>query len=191
MLAVDDDITFALVVVLKLADNALLLLLSEHVHLLALAFAQEHPGMGQDLVRGQPLGRIFLQDALQQGESILADLLFFVRRLSLQDILVQLGHIAGFKGHSAEKHGVENDSSGPDIRCEALVTLILEDFGRDVGRSPALLRHSLTGCHQLGHSKIADLHIALACQQDVVQFDVPVQDVLSMAICQARHDLFE
>ena len=74
---------------------------------------------------------------------------------------MQLCHVTGFEGDSAEEHRVEHDTRRPNVRSEPLIALILKDFRGDVGRCTALLGHTLTRRDELGHSKITDLDITL------------------------------
>lgn len=180
MFPVHDHIPLPLVIVVELGDDSFFLRVGENFHhLLALRL---HPVVLEDLVGGETQSRVFLEDTLEEREGFLADLLFFVSGLALQDLFVELCHIYCFEGHCAEEHRVEHNASTPNVASEALIALILEDLGCDVGGSTTLLVHGLTRRDKLGDAEVANLDISLRREQNIVQLDVSVQHTLRVTV---------
>lgn len=101
----------------------------------------------------------------------------------LEGLLVEVGRLGldHLDGHDAQR---------PDVDFAA-VLLLLDDFGRHpVGRADhggalgALLR-------QFGaEAEVGDFHVAARGEQDVVRFDVAVDDVLGVQMHEALASLF-
>lgn len=101
-------------------------------------------------------------------------------------------HICCLERNSSVKHSIEYYSSAPDIRLEAFIALTSEDFRGNVCWSTTLLslvRVSIL--NNLADSKIADLDISFRSKQNVVEFDVSVQDTLRVHILKTKNDLTE
>jgi hypothetical protein len=54
-----------------------------------------------------------------------------------------------------------------------------------------LLLDDFVAGDQLAHPKVADLHAALPIEENIVQFDVPVQHRAAVAVSHALSNLFE
>jgi len=106
--------------------------------------------------------------------------------------LLQFAHVGCFEWHRAKEHRVEHDASAPDVGLEPAISLPFEHFRRDVGWGTALLMlYLILALHQLANSKIANLYIALGREQNVVQFDVPVEHALAVHVHQPLDELAE
>ena len=62
----------------------------------------------------------------------------------VDDQMMKLLHARGFEGYCTDKHGIEADTSRPNIYLEAIVAFILEDFWCNIGWSSALLGHTVS-----------------------------------------------
>ena len=85
---------------------------------------------------------------------------------------MQVVHIASLKWYRTEEHGVEYDTSAPDITRKVAIALILEHFRRNIGRRSTLLGHLFIWRDQLGYTKVANFYISSRSEQDIVQFYV-------------------
>ena len=89
---------------------------------------------------------------------------------------MEIGHAGGFEGHRAADHRKEQHSQTPEVHCEALVPLVRHYFRSYVRRSAALVLHHLVRPNYLANSEIAYFDSEIAINEDVVQFDVSVDD---------------
>lgn len=130
------------------------------------------------------------QESSDQALGLLGDVFLHVIA-SLQDLLVEVLHIVCLEGHSAEEEGEKDDASAPQVGLEAPVSLVLDDLGGDVGGSATLLEHHLAALNSLRDTKIGDLDSAFAIKEDVVQFDISMEDRLSVNVTDTFNDLFK
>ena len=158
--------------VAELALDVLALLLGEKLHVGGLCGILE-PGMTQDLGDVQSLCWVLFEKAFEEVPGLLGDVLFEAV-LGLHDDFLQLGHIVGLEGHSTVEHGVEDYASRPDVDFEAKVALVAQDLWSNVGGSSALLGHFLTLFDYFPDSKVADLHLTVRIEQDVVKLNISV-----------------
>lgn len=180
-------ILLLLIIILKVADNFFFLMLGEHLNLGYLRLGQLHPRVGQYLLRRQPFQRVRLQDFLQYAQGTFRDVAGGApAALHVNNLLLQLAHIGGLEGHRAKEHGVEDDAGAPHVRLEPAIALPFEYLGRDVGRCAALfMLYLILTLHKFTDSEIADLDIAFGGEEDVVQFDVAMEDPLAVDVHQA------
>ena len=117
---------------------------------------------------------------------------FEALELSLDDDLLELLQVVRLEGLDPAHHVVERDPRRPDVAREALVAVALEDLGRDVRRRAALLVHRVGGALEFAaHAEVADLDRVGQVDQNVVEFDVAVDDVFAVDVFEALDDLFE
>ena len=116
--------------------------------------------MCEDLARIQPLGRVFLEEAIQHIACLL--------RYAVLELVVcpdyhflQLVHVVCSEGHYSVEHGVKNDPCGPNIDSEALIASIFKDFWRNVRRCATLLSQDLTSPNDLADTEIADFDLTI------------------------------
>lgn len=165
----------------------------EHLDFGLLRLGKLHPGIHKYLLWSEPLQWVSFQNLLEDGKGTFGD----ISRgpptaLDIDYLLLELSHIGGLEGHRTEEHGVEHNSSTPNIGLETAVALPFEYFGSDVRRRTALLMLNLVlALYKLAYSKIANLDIALRGQQDVVQLDVAMEHALAVHIHQALDQLTE
>ena len=93
-----------------------------------------------DLISGQPLVRVGLQDFIDEVDALRGQALRHLK-LTAEDFLVQLGRGFVFKGQVARDHREKNDTAGPDIDARAIVLQSVDHFGCCVaGRSTCRLK---------------------------------------------------
>ena len=93
---------------------------------------------------------------------------------SLENQLVQIRYIGGFKWHCPLNHGVEKYPERPHIRGEAIISAIYDDFRGQVGRRTALFLDHSALLHEPRNSKVAKLDTTFSVHEHIVQFDVSV-----------------
>lgn len=92
-------------------------------------------------------------------------------------------HILGFKRYCSEEHRIQDNSCTPYIRLKALIPFAREYFGSYVGRSATLILHDqVFVLHYFAHAKVANLHVTLRSEQNVVKLNIPMEDSLTMHI---------
>lgn len=148
------------------------------------------PGVREDLWHGQPLLWLELDHAFDECLRLWTQL-GREGELSLQNELVQIFEVRRLKGHRSAQHSEEKDAEGPDVDEEAFIALVNDDLRRQVSRSTALLLYNLAFLDYLRDTEVAYLDALLAVEQDVIQFDVSVDDRPAMNVRQPVRDLLE
>ena len=184
---------FLLVVVLELVHDLLLLVVCKDLDFPGSCFAQSHPRIAKYLLRSHSLDWVSLQNPLKHRQSLVTDVTWLAPcTVDLLYLLLKLLHIGGLKRHSPVQHGVEDDSSGPDVTLESFIASTLEHLRGNVSWSSALFSlHGLRRLDYLGDSEVADFDVSFGSQQNVVQLDVSVQHPLRVDVSQARDYLPE
>jgi hypothetical protein len=73
---------------------------------------------------------------------------------------VELVHVAGLERDHAVEHGVENDSSRPNVGLVSNVPFIFKHLGRDVCRCATLFKHNfILFRDKFADSKVANLNV--------------------------------
>ena len=91
---------------------------------------------------------------------------------------MQILHIISFERDSAEQEGKQDHTCAPQVSLESLVALVSDDLWGNVCRRSTLLEHKFALFDGLGDAEVSDLDVALSIKQNVVQFDISVQDLL-------------
>jgi len=154
----------------------------------------DHPLVVQNLVNGQPLGRVFLQNSFQQLKCFLGHRVstIFVVWLLLDYLFVKFNHAWSFKRHAAEQHCVENNSCRPDVGLIPSVASVLKHFWRYVSWRSTLFEHKFGFLsNELAHAEVTNFNVALRSEEDVVQFYVTMKHVFLMTITEASYYLPE
>jgi len=148
------------------------------------------PRVSKGLFDGVSRVRVWVQQALNEVLGLRSDLVFQVVA-RLHDLLVQVLHVICFERHRSVQHREQNDSRAPQISFEAPVAFVSNDLGRDVGGRTALLVHGFVFLDGLADAEVSNLDVALTVEQDVVEFDVSVEDSLRVDVANTLDDLFE
>ena len=93
--------------------------------------------------------------------------------------------------HYAIQHCVKDHTTRPDVDTETFITPVPENLRCYVGWRAALLRHDLASLDDLADAEVADFDLTARTEQDVVQFDVAVQDSFRVAVIETADDLLE
>ena len=139
--------------------------------------------MAFNLIHRQPLIRIPLEQAaeqvaslraetIQDGDILLGDLLqnFVPRLLALHRSLLER--------IDAADHLVEEHAKGPPVDGEGM-TVSPDDLGREIlGRAAESIGHAVTRLLDLGKAKIGELQVTLRIEEDVLRFQVSVDDAI-------------
>jgi len=93
--------------------------------------------------------------------------------------LLEFYHVCRLEWNRAIEHGVQNDTSTPNVGLESFITLATENFRRDICWSTALLSlRSIRIIHKLAYTKITNFDITFGGKQNVVELDVSVEYAL-------------
>ena len=87
-----------------------------------------------------------------------------------------------FERHRALKHRVQKHPETPHVDEETFVALVNDDLWREIRWSSALLLNDLTLLDYLGDAEVADLDALFTIEQNVVQFDVAVDNAAAMDV---------
>lgn len=116
-------------------------------------------------------------DVVIAGEAVLAN----------YDFIVEFLHIVGFEWHDSEGEEVQQNAQGPDVTFEGNFAFCLYDFRGQIGRSPASVEDFLALFDQVRNPEVADFRFEVRVEEDVVQFDVPVDDLVLVKVVDPHH----
>ena len=148
------------------------------------------PGMVEHLLRRESFGNILLQHGLHQVTRQLADGVTILDLL-LVKLMGQVSNLIRFERHIAIEDSVKAHTSRPDVDRQTFITNFLNDLRCDVSWSAALLKQKFLALHATTDAEIANLDVALAIEEDIVEFDVSMNDANLVHVCNALHDLLE
>lgn len=101
------------------------------------------------------------------------------------DALVGRVGVFGLEGRNAEIQSVEDDANAPDIDLE-MIAATIKHLWRDVVGGATDCPFTLIGELQFGgQSKISYLDVEFAVDKDVAEFEVAVDDALSVNVLQS------
>ena len=146
--------------------------------------------MFEDATYAQSLLRVHAKQPPDQVFGVFRDFLLHVV-LGVEDLLMQVFHVIGFEGYCAKEKSEKDDSCAPQIRPEPPVAFIFNDLWCDVGWSATLFVHDFTRFDGLRDAKIGNFNQAFAVKENIVQFDVPMQDRLRVNVADAFDDLLK
>lgn len=136
------------------------------------------------------LSRINIQHLLNQILKLCADKL---RKLILsrQYLFVQFCSIGIFKWQVSTDHRKQNDSARPDIHFQAIVLLAWNHFRWSVARRPTGCLQKLTWFVSIAEPKINDFQGILPVNQQILRFEVAMNNIQFMNISDATYNLLE
>lgn len=85
---------------------------------------------------------------------------------------MQVLHVVRFERYRAKEQGEKDDTCTPKISLEALVPLIFDDFGCDIGRSATLFVHDLARFDGFRDAKVSNFDPTLTVEEDVIKLDI-------------------
>ena len=94
----------------------------------------------------------------------------------------------GVEGGAADQHLVGKDADGPPVHWEG-VTLVAKDLWRDIVRRPAESLCLLVPFEHLSEPKISKAEIAILIHQNILRFEVPIDDLLPMEMADSHDHL--
>jgi hypothetical protein len=86
---------------------------------------------------------------------------------------------------------VEKHTERPDVYIEAFIAFISNDFRSQISGSSALFLNDLTLGNESTDPEVAELDCSFTVHEDIVKFDVSVQDAPTMAVSQSIDNLFK
>ena len=119
-----------------------------------------HPGVRQDLSCSQTFDRIFLKQACKHISCFFRDAVLQLI-ISLDNHLLKFVHVVRSKWYNTIEHGVQDDPARPNIDAKSFITLIFEDFRRNVSWSPALLCHYLSPADDFTDTEVANFDLSV------------------------------
>jgi len=157
---------------------------------------RSHPLVAQHPFEGQPEGDVRLEnlpnDTLGQRGHRVSDARP-EHPISRHLILEELPQILIVERHRAVEHDEEDDAERPHVRQFRIVRRAGDDLGRGVGRraavrlaedSSALVIHT-----ESGETEVRQFHVEFPREQDVLALEIPMGDILTVQIMQARRHL--
>ena len=136
-----------------------------------------------EFLYGRPLVRLFLQDAGDERLQVRGGVHgFWEGKGALLDFLVGVLDIFGLERRASVDQSVNDDSDAPHIDFVA-VPLRLQYLWSDViGRSADGLLLLPVEINARGQSEIPDLDVHMLVEEQVAQFQIPMDDLLSVQV---------
>lgn len=137
------------------------------------------PLAGHDLVYGEAISRLWLQDATEQ---LLARLGHKGRDDvgAVQDAAFQLGHGVGAERHGGRHHEEEHDAQCPHVHARAHVMLVTEELGCGVRRRATERVEGLLAPAHCAETKVSNLDTGAAGVEHILRLQVAVNDIVVM-----------
>ena len=132
-----------------------------------------------DLVHGEAVGRLRLQNPLEQ-------LLAWLGHKgwdgvgAIQDAALKLGYGVGAEWHGGGHHEEEHDAQRPHVHAGARVVLVSEELRRGVRRRATERVEGLLAPADRAEAKVPHLDTGAAGVEYILRFQVPVDDVVVM-----------
>ena len=132
-----------------------------------------------------PFREVTPQQVLDQRLKVLVKA-FGISRLGVDNFSVDVHRIVILEWRVASEHFIEQDAQSPPINSKTM-TLIKQYFWRDIlGRSANRIR---TFLDDLRESEIDHLQITVRANHNVLWFQVPVYDLLTLKILENGNNL--
>ena len=111
--------------------------------------------------------------------------------LSFKNQFMQIFQIRCFKGNCSAQHRIKENTQGPNVDEEAFIAFVDDDFRGEVGWGSALFLYDLTLFDYLTDTKITDLDSLLTIKQNIIQFDITMNNTSAMDMSQSISDLLK
>lgn len=123
------------------------------------------------------------------------------RQWGVDDIFVQEVNVVSVRvgrvvveGEVTGQHSVEDDAATPNVHGGPDVHAVGNDkFGSGITRGPTTCLHELVGLvlESIGEAEIRDYHVPVSVEEEVFEFEVPVDNLFLMNVPDARDELTE
>mmetsp|Transcript_23688 Transcript_23688/g.70297 ORF Transcript_23688/g.70297 Transcript_23688/m.70297 type:complete len:271 (-) Transcript_23688:18-830(-) len=144
--------------------------------------------MLKQLRPSEPVGRFLVQQALEEGLELGADIRGELHRV-LDDVVDEAVDAIRVERRGADVKLKEDDTEGPEVN-RVVVRLLLHQFWCHVERRALDGRENHgVARHGAGKPKVAQLHRAVAANQDVLRLHVSVDDAVRVQVVQCTHKL--
>ena len=119
--------------------------------------------------------------------------------LGAQDILVEEVDVVSFRicgivveWEIAGQHRIQNNATGPDVDCRADVEALADDeLGSCITGAAAAGLHQVIGpmLETVGEPKVGDDHVPVSIEEEVLEFEVTMDDLFLMKVPDGRNEL--
>ena len=115
-----------------------------------------------------------------------------VAELSADNLAVKILFVCPFERENSSQHDIEKNSEGPHVYWFTVVIALPDDLRTHVGRCPTEHFEFLQRTNYDTEAEVDELDLPAALlNQNVVQFDIPMDHVDLMEIADRLHHLFE
>jgi len=122
------------------------------------------PRMSTDIWRSESLGWICVENLLNEVATIITDKLRN-RVISVQDLFVKNIGLWVLKRQVPAYHGIQNDTTRPNICCQTMVLLASNHFWSCVARTATSSFQSLARSISIWKTKIDNLNVVIVVHQ--------------------------
>lgn len=109
----------------------------------------------------------------------------FVARKAIlpnDDLVVELLHVVRLEGNNSESQQIQKNPQRPNVTFKGHFSLGLDDFRRQISRCSSCVEDLLSALDQVGNAEVADFGFEVGVEEDVVEFDVPVDHVVLVQV---------
>eukprot|EP00968_Pinguiococcus_pyrenoidosus_P008168 scaffold576_cov260-Pinguiococcus_pyrenoidosus.AAC.32 len=105
------------------------------------------------------------------------------------DLPKQVGNRLVVEWERPAEQCVQDDATAPDIHLGARVEIAGDDLRGRVVRGPARGAQKLSVLHEVAEAEVGDLDVVVRIEQQVLRLEVPMHDVVKVAVLHATDDL--
>ena len=140
--------------------------------------------------RSQPMTRVAIEEAFDEVAALGAEGVTGEADLAEGDVLVHLLRLLGVEGTPTATHLEDQDAERPKIHHLGVAVLVQEDLGGQVlGRAAEGVGRVVLGQVRLGETEVAEGDMAVGIQQDILRFEISIDDVVLMQVLQRQDQL--
>ena len=111
---------------------------------------------------------------------------------SSHDLLVEVGGLWVLEGQEAADHGVEHDSTAPDVALQAEVLLAGDHLGGGIaGRAASCLQQAIRWLVEVAESEVDDFQRLVEVEEQVFRLQITMADAALVDVLNTRDELLE
>lgn len=141
-----------------------------------------------DFLNGDSLLGVLPKHALQHLFERITQRIAADFQLLVEDFFIQLLDGVSLKRDFSSQGNECQNPQTPHVCLKSFVSLLFDDFGSQVGRSAYVFEDSFPHLHFPADSEVAHLDLVLVVEENVVEFDVSVEDLLFVQISETFQD---
>lgn len=140
-----------------------------------------------DRINAHPTTRIFHQQPIYQITELLGAITVHFAYI-LNDVVFSYLTILPPKWRNPMPELIHEDAQPPQIH-HLIIPLLLDNLRRHILQNPCESIQRLIVGIETGESKISDLNVPVSCNQHILRFQIPIDDIVDMQEADCLEDL--